>query len=87
MWKIEWDDAARKELRHLGHTEQKKILNFLRDRISTLEDPRNSGKPLTGNKMGLWRYRLGDYRIVCKIYDQELLVLVLKVGHRKKVYR
>lgn len=87
MWKIEWDDAARKELRHLGHAEQKKILKYLRDRVAAAEDPRQMGKPLTGDKFGLWRYRLADYRIVCKIEDQALLILVLKVGHRKEVYR
>lgn len=86
MWRVEWVDAARKELRRLGHTEQQRIINYLKDRISSNEDPRRFGKALTGDKLGLWRYRIGDHRIVCSIEDDKLIVLVLRVGHRKEIY-
>ena len=86
MWRIEWDDAARKELRLLGHTEQQRIIRYLRERITTTEDPRRFGKALTGDKAGLWRYRIGDHRIVCRIEEDRFIVLILAVGHRKKIY-
>lgn len=86
MWQIEWIDEARKELRCLGHAEQKRILAYLRERIATTEDPRRFGKALSGDKKGLWRYRIGDHRLVCNIEDDRFIVLVLTVGHRKEVY-
>lgn len=85
-WTVEWDDRARKELRKLDSSIQKEILNYLRMRIAESEDPCSFGKALSGNKTGLWRYRVGDYRLVCKIEDHTLVVLVIGVGHRKEVY-
>ncbi len=87
MWKIEWSEGARKELRQLGHAEQKKIIQYLKDRIAVLEDPHLAGKPLTGNLKNLWRYRFGNYRMICHIEEQNLVILVLRVGHRKDIYR
>ena len=86
MWRVEWEDAARKELRRLGNSEQQRIIRYLRERIATAEDPRRFGKALTANKAGLWRYRVGDHRIVCRIEDDRFIVLILAVGHRKEVY-
>ena len=85
-WNIEWDDRARKELRRLDSPIQKEILSYLRVRIAGSDNPRLFGQNLTGNKAGLWRYRVGDYRIICRIEDDELVVLVIGVGHRKEVY-
>ena len=85
-WNIKWDDRARKELRKLDSTIQKEILNYLRVRIAGSDNPRIFGQNLTGNKAGLWRYRVGNYRIICKIEDHALIVLVLGVGHRREVY-
>lgn len=85
-WAVEWDDRARKELRKLDYSIQKEILHYLRTRVAGSEDPCSFGKALTGNKAGLWRYRVGDYRLVCKIEDHIFVVLVLGVGHRKEVY-
>jgi mRNA interferase RelE/StbE len=85
-WKIEWDDRARKELRKLDKQLQEVILRYLRERISVGADPRRFGKPLSYDKHRLWRYRVQDARIVCRIEENELLVLVVKVGHRKEVY-
>jgi mRNA interferase RelE/StbE len=83
-WHIEWDDRARKELRSLDPQYQKKILSYLRER--TQENPRNFGKKLSGNKVGLWRYRVEDFRVVCRLEDDKLTVFVVAVGHRKQIY-
>ncbi len=85
-WLIEFDDAAAKELRKLDKQVQSDILKFLRERIATDEDPRRFGKPLSRSLAGLWRYRIRDYRLVCSIEDDKLVVLVLRAAHRKDVY-
>jgi len=85
-WKIEWDDAAAKELRKLDKQAQKDILRYFRERIATDEDPRRFGKQLSREFTGLWRYRVHNYRMICNIEDNTLVVLVLRVGHRKDVY-
>lgn len=85
-WNVEWDDAAVKELRKLDKQTQREILRYFRERITTDEPPQRFGKPLTGDKTGLWRYRVRDYRMICHIEDDTLIVLVLRVGHRKDVY-
>lgn len=85
-WTIEFDDKARKELRKLDKTSQKDILKYLRDKIATAESPRRFGKPLQSNLAGLWRYRVKDHRIICNIEDEVLTVLVVRVGHRRKIY-
>jgi mRNA interferase RelE/StbE len=76
----------KKTLKKLGHTAQKRIIHFLKEKIMTNDDPRNYGKALTGSLTGLWRYRVGDYRILAKIEDYQFVVLVVHVGHRKNVY-
>lgn len=86
IWNVEWDDAAVKELRKLDKQAQRDILRYFRERIATEEPPQRFGKSLTGNKAGLWRYRVGDYRMICHIGNGTLVVLVLRVGHRKEVY-
>ena len=87
IWKIKLSKSATQELRKLSSVLQNDILKYLRERIATNEDPRRFGKPLSYDKHGLWRYRIQDARVVCKIYEDELLVLVVRVGHRKDVYR
>ena len=77
-WSIEFDDAAAKELRKLDKQAQRDILKYLRERIATDEDPRRFGKPLSRNLAGLWRYRVRDYRLICNIEDDKLVVLVLE---------
>jgi mRNA interferase RelE/StbE len=86
IWKIEWDDRARKELRKLDSSVQKEILSYLRLRIMESNNPRVFGQSLSGNKAGLWRYRVGNYRIICKIEDDILVVFVIGVGPRKEIY-
>lgn len=83
---IEWDDRARKELRKLNALLQKDILKYLRDRIAGENDPRRFGKPLAYDKHGLWCYRVQNARVICHIEEDELLVIVMRVGYRKEVY-
>ena len=85
-WTVEFDDAAAKELRKLDRQAQIDILRYFRERIATDEDPRRFGKPLSGEFAGLWRYRMRDYRMICNIEDNKLIVLVVRVSHRKDVY-
>lgn len=75
-----------KDIRKLDQRIQKKIKDYLEKKISILDDPRILGKSLQGNLSGLWRYRVGDYRIICEIRDEELIVLVVAIGHRSKIY-
>lgn len=86
-WTVEFDERARKELRRLDTIVQKSILRYLRQRVAIAADPRRLGKPLHGEFAGLWRYRVGDWRLVCRIEDRRLVVLVLTVGHRREIYR
>ncbi len=85
-WTVEFDDRAAKDLRKLDKQAQRDILRYLRERIATNEDPRRFGRPLSGNFAGLWRYRIRDYRLICNIEDDRLVVLVLHTGHRRDVY-
>jgi mRNA interferase RelE/StbE len=85
-WRIELSDTGEKQLRHLGTTEARRVVAFLRERIQP-NDPRALGKPLAGTSRGLWRYRVGDYRLVCEVQDERLVVLVVMIGHRREVYR
>lgn len=86
VWTIEWDERAVKELKKLDRQAQKEIIQYLKSRIATEESPRRFGKTLLGDEAGLWRYRVNDYRIICQIEDNALVVLVLKASHRKEVY-
>ena len=86
-WNVEWDDRARRELRQLDRQVQRTILRYFSERIATDDDPRRFGKPLRHELQGLWRYRIGDYRAVCQIENDQLIVLVLAVNHRRQVYR
>jgi mRNA interferase RelE/StbE len=86
VWTIEWEAKSLRELSKFDKFIQKKILTFLNKKISKLDNPRVFGKPLSYDKYGLWRYRLEDYRIVCRIDDNAIRILVVKVGHRKQVY-
>ena len=87
VWKIEIEASAGKELDKLDFQQAKRILRFLFDRVAHLEDPRSIGEALTGSRFGsLWKYRVGDYRIIGSIEDKELKILVIKIGNRKEVY-
>jgi mRNA interferase RelE/StbE len=86
-WTIEITRTAEKQIAKLDRQAQETIVRFLRQRLARSENPRQWGKPLQGEKRGLWRYRVGDYRVICDIQDGRITVIVLQVGHRKDVYR
>lgn len=86
QWTVEFDDRARRELRKLDGPVQQHILSYLREHIARSDDPRKFGTALRMDLAGLWRYRVGDYRLICRIEDSHLVVLILKVGHRRNVY-
>ena len=86
-WKVEVSQTAAKQIGKLDRAAQQRIYRFLSDKIQSSRDPRRLGKALQGDKRGLWRYRVGDFRLICDLQDQRLVVLVLIVGHRKDVYR
>lgn len=85
-WKIDFDPGVAKDLKKISKPEQKKILKYIKEKIAPLENPRSTGKALKGSFGGLWRYRCGDYRIITKIEDKSIVILVLAIGHRKKIY-
>ncbi len=85
-WKVEFESSAKKELKLLDNTAKTNILRYMRERIATDKDPRRFGDPLGKDLTGLWRYRIGNYRVVCDIQDEKILVLVVRVAHRRKVY-
>ena len=85
-WRIEFTRNADKAMRKLDKVIAARVFDEL-DEIAKLEDPRSRGKALVGNLAGLWRYRVGDYRIICDIEDDVLVVLVVDVAHRGSVYR
>jgi mRNA interferase RelE/StbE len=86
-WRVEVSDYAEKQLRKLDKPIQKRLLDWLEDRIEGCKNPRHFGEPLRGEMAGLWRYRIGDYRVICEIQDQQLVVLALTVGHRREIYQ
>lgn len=85
-WTVEIDSFAQKQLRKLDRPVQKRLLDWLFERIEGCKNPRHFGEPLRGDLDGLWRYRVGDYRILCQIHDQKLVVLALAIGHRRDIY-
>jgi len=85
-WTINFTAKALKELKKIDRVTQRRIRDYLKDRISTAKDARQYGKALQGSKKELWRYRVGNYRILTKIEDSQLIVLVISVGHRSTVY-
>jgi len=86
-WRIEFVPAAAKELKKLGRGEAGRIVATLETRIATLDDPRLLGGALTGDLAGLWRWRIGDYRVVARIEDERITILVVRIAHRREVYR
>lgn len=87
IWRIEITRTAERQITKLDRPAQRSIQRFLRDRLTPADDPRQWGKSLHSEKRGLWRYRIGDDRLICDIRDEKITVLVLEVGHRKDVYR
>ena len=85
-WTIEYTETALKNLEKLDRQTARAILDYLDASIAPATDPRQFGKPLTGSLKGRWRFRVGDYRIICRIRESEVVVLVIDLGHRRHVY-
>ena len=87
-WTVELDRAAVRDLRRLDQQTARRILIFLNDRVGTVDDPRNIGEALKGSRLGeFWKYRVGDYRVIVRIEDSAVRVLVVRIGNRRNVYR
>lgn len=86
-WSIELTQTAEKQLKKLDRQWQQKILDYMEFEIAILENPRARGKALLGDKIGLWRYRIGSYRVICQIEDEDLTILAIMIGHRREVYQ
>jgi mRNA interferase RelE/StbE len=87
-WKVELSQAAAREIDKLDPPAARRILKFLHGRVAKMDDPRSIGEALHGSKLGeFWKYRIGDFRLICSIEDERLVVLVLRVGNRREVYR
>ncbi|HEY1208678.1 MAG TPA: type II toxin-antitoxin system RelE/ParE family toxin [Terracidiphilus sp.] len=86
-WTIEYAESAQKQLRKLDRAAARRILDFMDKRVAQSDDPRAMGKALNGPLGDLWRYRVGEFRVICDIQDKVLTVLVLRVGNRREVYR
>jgi mRNA interferase RelE/StbE len=85
---VELSAGVERELEKLDAQHARRILKFLHQRVAKLDDPRATGEALHGSRLGeFWKYRVGDYRLICKIEDDRLVVLVLRLGHRKEIYR
>lgn len=88
IWKIEISESAAKELLKLDKADARRITGFLRERVARLDDPRSVGHSLKGPRFGgYWRYRVGDYRLICNILQETVTILVLRIGNRRDIYR
>ena len=87
VWTVKLSDDAKRGLKKLDKSTQKRITSFLLSRLQNTDNPRATGKSLQGNLSGLWRYRVGEFRLLCRIEDGELIILVIEIGHRKEIYK
>ncbi len=85
-WIIKFSETAIKQLKKIDIAASKRIMKYLRDRLMNQDDPTVFGKPLLHDKSGLWRYHIDNYRMICEIKNDEVIILVLRVGHRKDIY-
>ena len=87
-WRVEFADSAARQLRKLDRQTARRLTRFLRERVSVAKDPRSLGAALKGDELGqFWKYRVGDFRLIAEIKDKELRVLIVRLGHRREVYR
>lgn len=86
-WTVEVSDFAQRQLHKLDRQVRERILDYLDERIEGCKNPRHFGEALKGGRSGLWRYRVGDYRVICDLRDDVLIVIALSIGHRREIYR
>lgn len=87
MWRLEFSKRADRQLSKMDPGIRRVVVAWLLKNVDGCPDPRAHGKGLTANRAGKWRYRVGDYRILCEIRDEELVVLAIEIGHRSKIYQ
>ena len=87
VWTIELTDEALKNLKKMNRSDAANIISYLRNRLATAEDPTVFGRPLRGHLSGKYRFRIGDYRVICRIEKDVIRILVLRIGHRRDVYK
>ncbi|MGJ8634637.1 MAG: type II toxin-antitoxin system RelE family toxin [Luteolibacter sp.] len=85
-WDYQFDARALREFKKLGQSDQERLLRYLKERVIASGNPQAFGKPLRQELAGLWRYRIGDFRMICQIQDEKLVILVVRVGHRRDIY-
>jgi mRNA interferase RelE/StbE len=86
VWTIEFDSRAERDLKRLPKDTQRRIIQFLETRVASNPDPQSLAKPLKGALKNLWRFRVGDYRIIYQIHRQEIRIIVIGIGHRREIY-
>ena len=86
-WKIEYSPDAIRQLNKLDQPIRRKLFRYLEEHIQGCKNPRHFGAALVANLSGFWRYRVGDYRIICEIQEEKVIVLVLTIGHRREIYK
>jgi len=87
-WTIEFDKKAQRELKNLDAQTQRRIIKFLHERVAVMDNPRNIGEALVGATLGhLWKYRVGDYRVIADIQDERVCILVVRIGNRRDIYK
>ncbi len=88
VWTVNYTESALRQLRKLDKATARRVIDFMDLRVAPLPEPRALGSALTGSSLGaFWRYRVGDYRVICDIQDDALCILVIETGHRKEIYR
>ena len=86
-YQVKFSEGFNSEFKKLDHYTQTMIIAWIDKHIDGTNNPRSTGKTLTNNLKGLWRYRIGDYRLICEIHDNELIILALTIGHRREIYK
>ena len=86
LWNVNFSEKADKQLLSLDKPVRERIRKYVKD-LAKLSNPRLRGEPLAGNLSDFWKYRIGNYRLICRIHDEKMLVLVVKIGHRSEVYK
>ena len=87
VWKIKYLKSVQKNIRKIEHKERERVRKYLENQIANSDNPRRFGKALKGNQSEFWRYRVGDHRIICELNDISATILVIRIGHRKDVYK
>lgn len=85
-YKVLFTSKDKKQLKKLDRYTQSLIIGWIEKNLEGCENPRVHGKGLTANRAGEWRYRIGDYRLICEIEDEKIVILILEIGHRREIY-